>query len=70
MDILQITGLKKRFGDKEVLKGLDLSVPEKSIFGFIGKNGAGKTTTMKMVLGLMQPDVGEIVVAGESVTYG
>ena len=40
MDILQITGLKKRFGDKEVLRGLDLSVPEKSIFGFIGKNGA------------------------------
>ena len=70
MDILQITGLKKRFGDKEVLKGLDLSVPEKSIFGFIGKNGAGKTTTMKMVLGLMQPDEGEITVAGESVAYG
>ncbi|MBO5097294.1 MAG: ABC transporter ATP-binding protein [Agathobacter sp.] len=70
MDILQITGLKKRFGDKEVLKGLDLSVPEKSIFGFIGKNGAGKTTTMKMVLGLMNPDEGEITVAGESVTYG
>ena len=70
MDILQITGLKKRFGDKEVLRGLDLSVPEKSIFGFIGKNGAGKTTTMKMVLGLMNPDEGEITVAGESVTYG
>ena len=70
MDILQITGLKKSFGDKEVLKGLDLSVPEKSIFGFIGKNGAGKTTTMKMVLGLMSPDEGEIIVAGEKVTYG
>lgn len=70
MDMLHITNLKKNFGDKEVLKGLDLSVPEKSIFGFIGKNGAGKTTTMKMVLGLLKPDEGEITVAGEKVVYG
>ncbi len=70
MNILQITNLQKSFGDKAVLKGLELSVPENSIFGFIGKNGAGKTTTMKMVLGLMKPDCGEIMVAGEPVTYG
>lgn len=70
MDMLNITNLKKNFGDKEVLKGLNLSVPEKSIFGFIGKNGAGKTTTMKMVLGLLKPDEGEITVAGEKVVYG
>lgn len=70
MDILQISNLQKRFGDKEVLKGLNLSVPEKSIFGFIGQNGAGKTTTMKMVLGLMSPDQGEILVAGEKVSFG
>ena len=70
MEMLHITGLKKNFGDKEVLKGLDLSVPEGSIYGFIGKNGAGKTTTMKMVLGLMKPDAGKITVAGEDVVYG
>lgn len=70
MDILQITNLEKRFGDKQVLKGLNLSVPEKSIFGFIGQNGVGKTTTMKMVLGLMNSDQGEIYVAGERVRYG
>lgn len=70
MDALQITDLRKHFGDKEVLKGLNLSVPEQSIFGFVGQNGAGKTTTMKMVLGLMKPDEGEIYVAGEKVTYG
>ena len=70
MDILQITNLKKQFGDKEVLKGVNLLVPEKSIFGFIGQNGAGKTTTMKMVLGLMKPDQGEIFVAGEKVHFG
>ena len=39
MEMLQITELRKRFGDKEVLKGLNLTVPEHSIFGFIGKNG-------------------------------
>lgn len=61
MDILQIRSLKKRFGDKEVLAGLDLSVPEHSILGFVGKNGAGKTTTMKMILGLLKPDSGEIL---------
>lgn len=70
MDMLKIENLKKSFGDKEVLKGLSLSVPEKSIFGFIGKNGAGKTTTMKTVLGLMKPDEGEIFVNGKKVVFG
>lgn len=70
MDMLKITNLKKRFGDKEVLKGVSLNVPEKTVFGFIGKNGAGKTTTMKAVLGLLDPDEGEIYVNGEKVTYG
>lgn len=70
MDMLTVRGLRKRFGDKEVLRGLDLSVPEHSIFGFIGKNGAGKTTAMKTVLGLLQADAGEITVNGETVIYG
>lgn len=70
MDMLRITGLHKRFGDKVVLDGLDLTVPEHSIFGFIGKNGAGKTTTMKMILGLLPADSGEISVGGEKVVYG
>lgn len=70
MDTLIIKNLKKSFGDKEVLRGVDLSVPEHSIFGFVGRNGAGKTTTMKAVLGLLQPDDGEIFVMGEKVAYG
>ena len=47
-----------------------MSVPEHSIFGFVGRNGAGKTTTMKAVLGLLKTDGGEIYVAGEKVRYG
>ena len=70
MDVLSIQNLKKSFGSKEVLCGLDLSVPEHSIFGFIGKNGAGKTTAMKAILGLLKPDGGEISVMGERVCFG
>lgn len=70
MDVLTIQNLKKNFGSKEVLRGLDLSVPEHSIFGFIGKNGAGKTTTMKAILGLLRFDSGEIYVMGEKVHFG
>ena len=69
MEMLRITDLHKKFGDKEVLRGLNLSVPAHSIYGFIGKNGAGKTTTMKMVLGLLKADSGEIEVNGEPVVY-
>lgn len=70
MDMLTISNLEKRFGEKEVLNGVSFSVPEHSVFGFIGKNGAGKTTTMKAILGLLKPDKGEILVAGEKVVYG
>lgn len=70
MNMLHISNLHKRFGDKSVLNGLELAVPEHSIFGFIGKNGAGKTTTMKLILGLLEADSGEILVNGESVVFG
>ena len=69
-NVLEIEGLEKHFGDKKVLKGVDLKVPEKKVFGFVGKNGAGKTTTMKLVLGLISPDKGDIHVEGERVMYG
>ena len=68
--MLKVNGLSKRFGDKEVLRGIDMHVPENSVFGFIGKNGAGKTTTMKAVLGLIKSDAGEIFVDGDRVSYG
>lgn len=69
-DVVSIRGLCKRFGDKQVLRGLDLTVPAHSVFGFVGKNGAGKTTTMKAILGLLRVDEGELLVDGEKVTFG
>ncbi len=70
MDMLTISHLSKRFSDKQVLQDVTLSVPEHTIFGFVGQNGAGKTTTMKIILGLLQADGGEIKVGGETVRYG
>ncbi|MDR1537365.1 MAG: ABC transporter ATP-binding protein [Clostridiales bacterium] len=70
MDVLNAINLSKSFGTEKVIDGLTFSVPEGSIFGFIGKNGAGKTTTMKMALGLIPADGGEIAVCGERVAFG
>lgn len=70
MNVLTIQDLSKSFGKQKVIDSMSLSVPEGSIFGFIGKNGAGKTTAMKMVLGLLQPDSGKIHVCGEPVCFG
>ncbi|MCL2071957.1 MAG: ABC transporter ATP-binding protein [Oscillospiraceae bacterium] len=69
-NVLSIKGLTKNFGNVEVLKGLDLSVPEGAVFGFIGENGAGKTTAMKIVLGLLERGEGEVIVCGEQARYG
>ena len=70
MEILSIEGIKKSFGEKKVLRGVNFTVGEQSIFGFIDRNGAGKTTTMKIVLGLLTADAGSVMVCGEPVTYG
>ncbi len=69
-DILQLTHISKSFGSASIIKDLSFHVPAHSIFGFIGPNGAGKTTTMKMILGLLKADSGEILVNGEKVSYG
>ena len=70
MAVLELKNLEKSFGKLEVIRDLSFAVEENSVFGFIGKNGAGKTTTMKMILGFLQPDAGEIYVNGERVAYG
>ena len=41
MNVLEISGLEKRFGEKQVLRGVELTVPEKKVYGFVGRNGAG-----------------------------
>ena len=70
MDILTLSHVKKAFGVSKVLHDVSISVPEHSVFGFIGQNGAGKTTTMKLILGLLKQDDGDIRIKGEPVIYG
>lgn len=67
--ICKISGLKKSFGDKEIIKNLNLELSTNKLYGFVGKNGSGKTTTMKMILGLLQKDGGEIIIGGKQVKY-
>ena len=70
MNILTLNNVSKKFGNKQVVKNLSFEVPQNKVYGFIGKNGAGKTTTMKIILGLVKADEGEITVNGERVTFG
>lgn len=63
--ILQTQGLTKRFGRKVVVNNLDLNIRKGDIYGFIGPNGAGKTTVMKVILGLLFANGGEVSLFGE-----
>ncbi len=64
---IEIQDLAKSFGDKEAVKGINLTVPKGSFFGFLGPNGAGKTTTIRMVTGLLAPTRGDAILEGHSV---
>lgn len=61
---LSVRGLKKNFGSRPALAGLDLSVPRGIVYGFLGPNGAGKTTAMRILAGLIHPDAGSIDLFG------
>ena len=68
MAAIKCEGLTKRYGNVVALDSLDLSIKERSIFGFLGPNGAGKTTTIKLLVGLSNPTAGRARVAGQEVT--
>jgi lipooligosaccharide transport system ATP-binding protein len=65
--VLVVQGLRKSYGGKEVLSGLDFSIARGECFGLLGPNGAGKTTTLRCCLGLVDPDAGDISLVGEPV---
>jgi lipooligosaccharide transport system ATP-binding protein len=67
MNVLAARGLRKSYGELEVVSGVDLEVAAGECFGLLGPNGAGKTTTLKLCLGLIKPDAGEIELLGEPV---
>jgi ABC-2 type transport system ATP-binding protein len=65
---ITVTGLTKRYGDIEAVRGVDFEVPVGETFGFLGPNGAGKSTTIKMLCTLARPTSGSARVAGHEVT--
>ena len=64
--ILSVRNLNKSFGGFKAVNNMNLHVNQGDIYGFLGPNGAGKSTTLRMVLGLIKPDFGEILINGES----
>ena len=65
-DAIKISGLKKSYGSKLVLGGLDFQIKQGEIFALLGVNGAGKTTTLECIEGLRKYDEGKIVVNGKT----
>ena len=61
---IETHALTRRFGDRVAVDGISMTVPERSIYGFLGRNGAGKTTTIKLLLGLLRADAGSARIAG------
>lgn len=64
--MLTIRNLTKTYGEKRAVDNLSLHIAPGEIYGFIGHNGAGKTTTLRAVVGILNPDAGEITVDGLS----
>ena len=65
---IQMKDVYKSFGDKHILRGIDLNVEKGTSMVIVGGSGTGKSVTLKCVLGLMQPDSGSILIDGEEVT--
>ena len=63
---IEAKGLFKSFDGKPAVRGIDIAVPEGSIYGILGPNGAGKTTTLRMLLGIIEPDQGERTLLGNN----
>lgn len=61
---IEAKGLFKSFDGKPAVRGIDIAVPEGSIYGILGPNGAGKTTTLRMLLGIIEPDAGKRTLLG------
>ena len=67
MPVLAARNLRKSYGDREVVAGVSFELQPGECFGLLGPNGAGKTTTLRLCLGLVDPDAGEILLLGHAV---
>lgn len=67
---VETVGLTKRFGQQVAVDGIAMSVPQGSVYGFLGPNGSGKTTTIRMLLGLVEPTAGRRSLLGLPMPHG
>ena len=67
MELVKCTNVNKNFGDKEILRDINLTIPRGKIIGLLGKNGTGKSTLIKLLNDLLTPTSGEILINGEKV---
>jgi ABC-2 type transport system ATP-binding protein len=65
---IETHGLRKHFGQRKAVDGLTISIPARTIAGFVGPNGAGKTTTIRLLLGLVRPGEGSATILGKPLT--
>ena len=65
MSIIEIKDLSKAYGSKLALSGVDLDIDKGQIVGLMGPNGSGKTTLIKIIMGLLRPDAGEVLIDGD-----
>jgi ABC-2 type transport system ATP-binding protein len=65
MDAVRTDRLTKYYGGRKVVDGLDLRVPQGTVYGLLGRNGAGKSTTLKMITGMVRPDHGRVELLGQ-----
>ena len=68
MSLLNVRGLVKSYGRRRVVDGVDFEVHPGEIVGLLGPNGAGKTTSFRMACGMIDPDAGHVMLAGQDVT--
>ena len=67
MELLECRNINKSYGNKKILKDINLVIPRGKIIGLLGKNGTGKSTLIKLINDLLTPDSGDILVNGKSV---
>ena len=67
MELIKCTNVNKKFGDKHILKDINLTIPRGKIIGLLGKNGMGKSTLIKLINDLLTLTSGEILVNGEKI---
>ena len=67
-NLLEASGLVKKYSGRAVVNGVSISIAHRSIVGLLGRNGAGKTTSFRMIMGMIIPTAGQVVFEGNDIT--